>query len=72
MTKDQLLESASSLPQQERIDLVLDLWDTIDAEAPLTEAQKQELDRRLAESVGTDRPGDDWDTLRAELLRGDL
>lgn len=38
------------LPIDERISLVDDLWDSIAADQsalPLTEAQKQELDRRL-------------------------
>ena len=73
MTKDQLLESASSLPKQQRIDLVLDLWDTIDADdTPPTQAQKQELDRRIAEEAGATDAGEDWENLKAKLLRGEF
>lgn len=42
--------SLHELPLDERIRLVEDLWDSIAAEQsalPLTEEQKQELDRRL-------------------------
>ena len=73
MTKGQLLESASALPKQQRIDLVLDPWDTIDADdAPLTEAQKQELEKRIAENEGDHGSGEDWDILKAKLLRGEI
>ena len=48
-----------ALPLEERIKLVEDLWDSIAADQgalPLTEAQKVELDRRLA---AYERDGDD-------------
>lgn len=39
----------SHLSARERIDLIGEIWDSIDAEAiPLTTAQETELDRRLA------------------------
>jgi putative addiction module component (TIGR02574 family) len=45
------LEELRQLSIAERIQLVEDLWDSIAADsaaAPLTDAQKTELDRRLA------------------------
>jgi len=73
MTKEQLLETAASLPKQQRIDLVLDLWDTIDADdAPVSEAQKMELERRIADDKEDDEPGEDWDVLKEKLLRGEI
>jgi putative addiction module component (TIGR02574 family) len=48
-----------ALPLDERIRLVEDLWDSIAADQgalPLTEAQKAELDRRLA---AYERDGDE-------------
>ena len=73
MTKDQLLESASLLPKQQRIDLVLDLWDTIDVdETPLTEVQVKELERRITEDKADNEPGEDWEELKAKLLRGEF
>jgi putative addiction module component (TIGR02574 family) len=73
MTKEQILECASSLPKQQRIALVLDLWDTIDADdTPVTDAQKEELERRIAEDGEDNEPGEDWDLLKAKLLRGEF
>lgn len=45
------LEELKKLPVDERIELVQDLWDTIAQDQialPVTRAQKDELDRRLA------------------------
>ena len=55
----------------ERIALVQEIWDSIAADPeqlPLTEAQKQELDRRLAEHQA--RPGEaiPWEVVKAEAL----
>jgi putative addiction module component (TIGR02574 family) len=64
-----LTESAiSELSAQERLSLIAALWDSLaDAETPLPEAQRAELERRLAifdqdaiEAVG-------WEKLKAEL-----
>lgn len=58
-----MIANLHELPLDERIRLVEDLWDSIAAEPsalPLTEEQKQELDRRLDayESDGNSgRPG---------------
>ena len=52
MTKAQLLETAKLLPPDERIDLVMDLWDTIrpsDADRMMTPALREELRRSVAE-----------------------
>ena len=39
----------SHLSQQDRLDLIEQLWDSIDADTlPLTEAQTREIDSRLA------------------------
>ena len=53
MTKPQL-DELLKLPVSERIDLAMALWDSIaepelQDQLPLTEGQKAELDRRLAE-----------------------
>jgi putative addiction module component (TIGR02574 family) len=45
-----LLKKATSLPVPDRIKLVEDIWDSLVDEpddAPLTPAQKREVDRRL-------------------------
>lgn len=61
MTKEELLEGAKSLPIDQRIDLVMDLWSAIDAEdQPLTDDLRQELDRRIASDNANPRPAEDW------------
>lgn len=46
-----LLDEINQLDLSERLQLVEDLWDSVAARAttlPITEAQREELDRRLA------------------------
>ncbi len=55
----------TGLSANERLDLIAKLWDSLDEAAPLTEAQKAELDRRLATTdMAKARP---WSDIRAEL-----
>ena len=73
MTKEQVLQGAKSLSRQERIDLVMDLWEMIEADdVPLTDGQKQELDRRIAEDLADPDPGEEWPDLRAKMLRAEF
>jgi putative addiction module component (TIGR02574 family) len=54
----------------ERIQLVEDLWDSIAAEPEaleLTEAQKEELDRRMAEHKADPSSAIPWEEVRARL-----
>jgi putative addiction module component (TIGR02574 family) len=45
-----LREQALQLPPEEKLELIGDLWDSLDeADVPLTPEQIKELDRRLAE-----------------------
>lgn len=78
MTKEQIaavLENVRSefakLPTAERLDLLGDLWDSMAADAdtniPLTDAQKIEIDRRLAEHDAAPSTALDWSVVRAEL-----
>jgi putative addiction module component (TIGR02574 family) len=65
----------SHLTAAERIQLAQDLWDSlepaeIDAELPLTDAQKAELDRRLADLERNPEGGAPWEQVRAELEAG--
>jgi putative addiction module component (TIGR02574 family) len=50
MSARQLLEEARALSVVERIELVADIWDSISetSEPPVTEAQRDELRRRIA------------------------
>ena len=71
MTKAQL-EELLKLPVQERIDLAMALWDSIaepdlEENLPLTEAQKAELDRRLAEHDRNPSRGIPWEEVQRRL-----
>jgi putative addiction module component (TIGR02574 family) len=56
----------------ERLQLVEDLWDSIAAESaglPLTEQQRDEIDRRLAEHDQNPESAVPWEEVRARLSR---
>lgn len=58
----------------ERILLVEEIWDSItadEAEVPLTEAQRQDLQRRLAAYEANPKVGSSWEEVKARL-RGNL
>jgi putative addiction module component (TIGR02574 family) len=60
----------SKLSLAERIQLAEDLWDSVAAdtgEVPITEAQKAELDRRLADLERDPDAGESWDIVRARV-----
>jgi len=55
----------------ERILLVEEIWDSIAAEAeeqPLAEAQKQDLQRRIAAYEANPKAGSTWEEVKARLL----
>jgi putative addiction module component (TIGR02574 family) len=59
------------LPREQRIDLVQEIWDTIAAEqlAPLlSEAQRQELVRRVAEDDAAPDDVIPWEQVKAQTL----
>ena len=73
MTRDQIIQSVRSLPRDEQIDLALELWEFIDPnDLPATEAQRRELDRRIAADDADPQPAEPWQDLRAKLLRGEF
>jgi putative addiction module component (TIGR02574 family) len=59
------------LSVEERLELIGLLWDSIEAEQhpSLTEAQKAELDRRIAEHEADPSTALAWEDVRAELAR---
>jgi putative addiction module component (TIGR02574 family) len=63
-------DELSRLLVDERLDLIGQLWDSLEHEPlPLSSAQQQELDRRL-ETLESDRAqGVNWEALRADLER---
>ena len=65
-----LIEAAKGLSLPERIELMDALWESMvedGYEPPLTDAQAEELDRRL--KAHQENPDDvvDWETIKAEL-----
>ena len=63
--RDQIMR----LPTEEKIDLVMDVWNSISSDEfpPLTEEQKAELDRRLAEYEAHPEQALPWDEVYARL-----
>ncbi|WP_427158485.1 addiction module protein [Aliinostoc sp. HNIBRCY26] len=60
----------SELSVAERIQLAEDLWDSIlkkQEELPLTEAQQQELDRRLENYHRNPKNGSSWEDVKKTL-----
>ena len=60
----------SSLSTEQRLDLIGELWESIEHDAaPLTEAQAQEIDRRLAMLDANPQDGRDAFEALADLRR---
>jgi len=63
-------EEIGRLSVDERLDLIGQLWNSLEHEAlPLTDAQQRELDRRLAALDAERAEGLSWEVLRDELAR---
>jgi putative addiction module component (TIGR02574 family) len=61
-------DEISRLTPPERLALIAQLWDSLDHEQlPLTEAQRAELDSRLASLDDDRRNGVTWSAVEAEL-----
>ena len=66
-----LTEEAKKLSIADRINLVEEIWDSIAEENgcfELTEAQKQELDRRLESFRANPSRGRTWEEIKSEFL----
>jgi len=66
----ELLTAANALSIDDRIRLAEAIWEGIEAEEPtpeLTEAQKEELDRRLAEHEANPDDVTPWEEVKANL-----
>jgi len=64
------MDDIRKLSVSERIQLVEDIWDTIAASqgrVPLTDRQRQELDRRLDEYSKDPSASRTWDAVREDL-----
>jgi putative addiction module component (TIGR02574 family) len=67
-----LLDDALRLPVPERIELVQAIWDSIVAESAsvaLTDEQRDEVDRRLADAVSNPKDERPWAEVRSSLER---
>jgi putative addiction module component (TIGR02574 family) len=63
-------DEISRLSVDERLDLIGQLWDSLEHEVlPVTEGQQRELDRRLATLDNERAEGLSWEALRDELER---
>lgn len=66
-----LTEEAKKLPVPERIALVEEIWDSIAKDNgcfELTDAQKQELDRRIQSQQENPHLGRTWEEIKSEFL----
>lgn len=71
MAESSLPPEIRSLPVPERVNLVEQIWDSIveDEQAfELTDAQKAELDRRMAAHTASPNRGKPWVDVRKRLL----
>ncbi len=71
MTHPALPPEIRGLPVPERVALVEQIWDSIvedEAKFELTDAQKAELDRRLALRDSSGSRGSDWADVKARIL----
>jgi putative addiction module component (TIGR02574 family) len=61
------------MPVAERIQLVEDLWDSIASETPdsvaITDAQREEIRRRVTEHDANPASAVGWDAVRKELFQ---
>lgn len=65
-----LLEQAQGLPLEEQLELVEALWDSIAQRSviPLTQKQKEELDRRLADLEANPEDVVPWSEVKASAM----
>ncbi len=65
MTRPELEAAIRSLPENEKLELLGELWDAIDHAAEMPDWHKEELDRRLETSASSFVP---WSAARARIL----
>jgi putative addiction module component (TIGR02574 family) len=70
MRRPELWTELMELTPAERLELAEELWDSVEPGEvpPLTEEQKQELDRRYAEHLRDPSRGSKWEDVEARLL----
>lgn len=66
-----ILNSAMSLPPDERLELIGRLWNSLiedGFEPPLSPEQTNELERRIARLSATGPQGEEWEVVKQRLL----
>ena len=72
MSAEALIEEARKLSAAERIRIAEELWDSLsddELDLPLTDEQRDELDRRLADYEAHPEAGSSWSDVRARIER---
>ncbi|MGL6140146.1 MAG: addiction module protein [Planktothrix sp.] len=70
-----LSEQILPLTIPERLQLIEDIWDSVVIDAdqiPLTQSQKQELDRRLASYQNIENEGESWEVVKRRIIKDDI
>jgi putative addiction module component (TIGR02574 family) len=70
MSADMLIAEALKLRPQDRLRIAEALWDSApneNADFPLSDYQRQELDRRLADYEANPSEGSDWHEVLARI-----
>lgn len=70
-----LSEQILSLTVTEKLQLIEDIWDSVAIHAeqiPLSQSQKQELDRRLSSYHNLENQGDNWENVKKRIIKNDL
>lgn len=68
-------EQILSLTVPEKLQLIAEIWDSVVIHAeqiPLSQSQKQELERRLSSYQDLENQGDDWKNVKTRILKNDL
>jgi len=65
-----ILKEALELPDEEKLELIGDLWDSLENpdDIQLTKEQKEELDRRLEEYYKDPTSGSSWEEVKSRIL----
>jgi putative addiction module component (TIGR02574 family) len=67
------LDELLRLPPSERLEAIAELWDSLESQAelfPLSDEERADLDRRIAEDEADPAPGTSWPELRRQLEGG--
>ncbi|MCP2728819.1 addiction module protein [Limnofasciculus baicalensis] len=70
-----LSEQILPLTITEKLQLIEDIWNSVVIEPdqiPLTQSQKQELDRRLASYQNIENCGESWGIVKQRIIKHDI